>query len=229
MSEFIEQIKTLNERFPLILSEYKNNYDLYYKDNKDQTKLNAYNTSDSQVANCIRDMRNITDTLKAQNYEFVAVISQLNSLIADEQTTNGVLKDKMERMKNVNNGSTTLISDYKENYNETNMRNWAMLIGILVICISFLKFFIIPTSAEGLLLIKNKKLEDANKLVTELQGFAKELNDKRIYYIEGEKRKKMDLDRQKIYERVKAEEEGKYAAQAARDAAQAAAVKLKTK
>lgn len=229
MSEFIEQIKTLNERFPLILSEYKNNYDLYYKDNKDQTKLNAYNTSDSQVAKCIRDMRNITDTLKAQNYEFVAVISQLNSLIADEQTTNGVLKDKMERIKNVNNGSTTLISDYKENYNETNMRNWAMLIGILVICISFLKFFIIPTSAEGLLLIKNKKLEDANKLVTELQGFAKELNDKRIYYIEGEKRKKMDLDRQKIYERVKAEEEGKYAAQAARDAAQAAAVKLKTK
>lgn len=229
MSVFREKIKTLKDQFPVILSEYEKNY----YTGTDQTKLNVYNTYNSQVAKCIRDMRNITDTLKAQNNEFDSIISKYNKLIPDEQKKNALLKRKLNKMKTVNNGSATLIGDYKENYNETSMRNWSMLIGILVVCISFLKFFIIPTSVEGLLLIKNKKLEDANKLVTELQGFAKELNDKRIYYIEGEKRKKMDLDRQKIYERVKAEEEGKYAAQAARDAArdaaQAAAVKLKTK
>ena len=228
MSVFREKIKTLKDQFPVILSEYEKNY----YTGTDQTKLNVYNTYNSQVAKCIRDMRNITDTLKAQNNEFDSIISKYNKLIPDEQKKNALLKRKLNKMKTVNNGSATLIGDYKENYNETSMRNWSMLIGILVVCISFLKFFIIPTSGEGLLLIKNKKLEDANKLVTELQGFAKELNDKRIYYIEGEKRKKMDLDRQKIYERVKAEEEGKYAAQAARDAArdaaQAAAVKLKT-
>ena len=228
MSVFREKIKTLKDQFPVILSEYEKNY----YTGTDQTKLNVYNTYNSQVAKCIRDMRNITDTLKAQNNEFDSIISKYNKLIPDEQKKNALLKRKLNKMKTVNNGSATLIGDYKENYNETSMRNWSMLIGILVVCISFLKFFIIPTSVEGLLLIKNKKLEDANKLVTELQGFAKELNDKRIYYIEGEKRKKMDLDRQKIYERVKAEEEGKYAAQAARDAArdaaQAAAVKLKT-
>ena len=130
-------------------------------------------------------------------------------------------------MKNVNNGSSTLVNDYKENYNETNMRNWAMVIGILAVCISFLKFFIIPTSAEGLLMIKNKKLEDAGNLVKELQKFAIDLNDKRIYYIEGEKRKKTDLEKQRIYERVKAEEEAKYAVQSARQAAAREAAKSK--
>jgi len=223
MSEFREKIQTLNDQFPLILMDYKINYYLYSKDNKDQTKLNAYNTSNAQVANGIRDMRGITETLTVQNYEFVAVISQFNTLIEDEQKKNTKLKDKIETMKNVNNGSTTLISDYKENYNETNMRNWAMFIGIIVICISFLKFFIIPTSSEGLLLIKNKKLEDADKLVKELQGFAKDLNDKRIYYIEGEKRRKEQESRAKIFERVKAEEDAKYAAQVAREAIRAAA------
>ena len=188
MSVFREKIKTLKDQFPVILSEYEKNY----YTGTDQTKLNVYNTYNSQVAKCIRDMRNITDTLKAQNNEFDSIISKYNKLIPDEQKKNALLKRKLNKMKTVNNGSATLIGDYKENYNETSMRNWSMLIGILVVCISFLKFFIIPTSVEGLLLIKNKKLEDANKLVTELQGFAKELNDKRIYYIEGETRKKMD-------------------------------------
>ena len=227
MSEFREKIETLNDQFPVILSDYKRNYDLYYKDTKNQTNLNAYNTSDAQVARCIRDMRDITVTLNAQNNEFVAVISQLNTLIAEEQTKNTELKDQIENMKNVNNGSSTLVNDYKENYNETNMRNWAMVIGILAVCISFLKFFIIPTSAEGLLMIKNKKLEDAGNLVKELQKFAIDLNDKRIYYIEGEKRKKTDLEKQRIYERVKAEEEAKYAVQSARQAAAREAAKSK--
>jgi hypothetical protein len=218
MSEFREKIQTLKDQFPVILSEYEKNY----YTGTDQTKLNVYNTYNSNVAKCIRDMRDITVTLQAQNNGFVDVMSQLNKLIADEQRKNTELKDQIENMKNVNNGSATLVSDYKENYNETNMRNWAMVIGILAICISFLKFFIIPTSAEGMLMIKNKKLEDAGNLVKELQKFAIDLNDKRIYYIEGEKRKKTDLEKQRIYERVKAEEEAKYAVQSAREAAAAA-------
>jgi hypothetical protein len=179
MSEFREKIKTLKSQFPVILSEYKRNYDLYSKDKKDQTKLSVYNTSNSQVAKCIRDMTDITTALKAQNNEFVGIMRQLNRLIIGEQKKNALLKRKLNKMNNVNNGSATLIDDYKENYNETNMRNWAMFIGILVVCISSLKTFIIPTSVEGLLLIKTKKLEDAKKLLEDLQGFAKDLNDKR--------------------------------------------------
>lgn len=222
MSEFREKTQTLNDQFPVILSDYKRNYDLYYKDTKNQTKLNAYNTSDAQVAKCIRDMRDITVRLQAQNNEFVAIMSQLNKLIADEQKKNTELKDKIEKMKNVNAGSTTLVRDYKENYNETNMRNWAMFLGIFAICVSFANIFIVPTYADSSMILKDR-LDKAKNLVTELQGFAKDLNDKRIYYIEGEKRRKTDLEKQKIYERVKAEEEAKYAAQAARDAAREAA------
>ena len=64
MSEFREKIQTLNEQFPGILSDYKKNYDLYYKDTKNQGNLNAYNTSDAQVARCIRDMRDVTVKLQ---------------------------------------------------------------------------------------------------------------------------------------------------------------------
>lgn len=218
MSEFREKIQTLKDQFPVILSEYEKNY----YTGTDQTKLNVYNTYNSNVAKCIRDMRNITVTLQAQNKGFVDVMSQLNKLIADEQRKNTELKVKIQNMKNVNNGSATLVSDYKENYNETNMRNWAMVIGILAICVSFANIFIVPTYADSSMILKGR-LDKAKNLVTELQGFAKDLNDKRIYYIEGEKMRKKDLEKQKIYERVKAEEEAKYAAQAARDAAREAA------
>lgn len=218
MSEFREKIKTLKSQFPAILSEYKKNYDLYSKDKNDQTKLSVYNTSNSQVAKCIRDMRGITDTLKAQNYEFVAVISQLNSLIAKEQKKHIKLNGKMKKMNNVNNGSATLIGDYKENYNETNMRNWAMFIGILVVCISSLKTFIIPTSVEGLLLIKTKKLEDAKKLLEDLQGFATELNDKRKNLVFKDKMREIETNEAKIFR----EKDLEYRANAAAEAAAAA-------
>lgn len=197
MSEFREKIQTLNEQFPVILSDYKRNYDLYYKDTKNQTKLNAYNTSDAQVARCIRDMRDITVTLNAQNNEFVAVISQLNKLITVEQTKNTELKDKIEKMKNINNGSETLIRDYKENYNETNMRNWALFIGILVICISFLKIFIIPDSAEAMLLIKDKKINEANALFNKLLLLATSSNTKRLALEAREKKQKIEQELQK--------------------------------
>jgi hypothetical protein len=213
MSEFREKIQTLKEQFPVILSDYKSNYDRYSKDNKVQANLNAYNTSNSQVAKCIRDMTDITVTLKAQNNEFVAIMSQLNTLIADEQKKNTILKDKLNMMKNVNNGSATLVSDYKENYNETNMRNWAMFIGILVICISSLKVFIIPTSTEGILMIKNKKLEEAQKLFDNLQGLAKDINKQRNDYIIKEKLKKEEEEYNKEYNRQRLLQRAKLDAQ----------------
>jgi hypothetical protein len=213
MSEFREKIQTLKEQFPVILSDYKINYDRYSKDNKVQANLNAYNTSNSQVAKCIRDITDITVTLKAQNNEFVAIMSQLNTLIADEQKKNTILKDKLNMMKNVNNGSATLVSDYKENYNETNMRNWAMFIGILVICISSLKVFIIPTSTEGILMIKNKKLEEAQKLFENLQGLAKDINKQRNDYIIKEKLKKEEEEYNKEYNRQRLLQRAKLDAQ----------------
>jgi len=215
MSEFREKIQTLKEQFPVILSDYKSNYDRYSKDNKVQANLNAYNTSNSQVAKCIRDMSDITVTLKEQNNEFVAIMSQLNTLIAEEQRKNTILKDKLNMMKNVNNGSATLVSDYKENYNETNMRNWAMFIGILVICISSLKVFIIPTSTEGILMIKNKKLEEAQKLFENLQGLAKDINKQRNDYIIKEKLKKEEEEYNKEYNRQRLLQRAKYDAQRA--------------
>lgn len=199
MSEFREKIKTLNDQFPVILSDYKRNYDLYYKDNKDQTKLNAYNTSNSQVAKCIRDMTDITVQLRSQNKEFVTIMTQLNTLIADEQKKNTELKERIEYMKNVNNGSATLVSDYKENYNETNLRNWAMFIGILIICISSLKVFIIPTSAEGILMIKNKKIQEAKELFDNLQVLARDINKQRNDYIIKERLRKENEEYNKEY------------------------------
>jgi hypothetical protein len=201
MSEFREKIKTLNDQFPVILSDYKRNYDLYSNDNKDQTKLNAYNTSNSQVAKCIRDMTDITVQLRSQNKEFDTIMTQLNTLIADEQKKNTELKERIEYMKNVNNGSATLVSDYKENYNETNLRNWAMFIGILVICISSLKVFIIPTSAEGILMIKNKKIQEAKELFDNLQGLARDINKQRNDYIIKERLRKENEEYNKEYDK----------------------------
>ena len=209
MSVFREKIKTLKDQFPVILSEYEKNY----YTGTDQTKLNVYNTYNSQVAKCIRDMRNITDTLKAQNNEFDSIISKYNKLIPDEQKKNALLKRKLNKMKTVNNGSATLIGDYKENYNETSMRNWSMLIGILVVCISFLKFFIIPTSVEGLLLIKTKKLDDAKKLLEDLQKFATELNDKRKNLVFTDKMREIEAKEAKIFREKELEYRAKRAAE----------------
>lgn len=209
MSAFREKIKTLKDQFPVILSEYEKNY----YTGTDQTKLNVYNTYNSQVAKCIRDMRNITDTLKVQNNEFDAIISKYNKLIPDEQKKNALLKRKLNKMKTVNNGSATLIGDYKENYNETSMRNWSMLIGILVVCISFLKFFIIPTSVEGLLLIKTKKLDDAKKLLEDLQKFATELNDKRKNLVFTDKMREIEAKEAKIFREKELEYRAKSAAE----------------
>lgn len=200
MSEFREKIQTLNEQFPGILSDYKKNYDLYYKDTKNQGNLNAYNTSDAQVARCIRDMRDVTVKLQLQNNEFVDIMSQLNTLIADEQIKNTELKDKIERMKNVNNGSSTLVSDYKENYNETNMRNWAIFLGIFAICVSFSNIFIVPTYANSSLILKGR-LDKAKEYIQKIEEVAKDLNKKRTEYVINEKVRKENEEYNKEYDK----------------------------
>jgi len=202
-SELREKIITLYNQFPAILSDYKSNYQLYYNDTKDQTKLNSYYNSKSQVGKCIRDMTYITYMLEMINYEFPIVTKQLNALITIEKNKNIYLKNKIANMTNVNNGSVILVSDYKENYNETNMRNWAMFAGILAICISFLKIFIIPDSAEAMLLIKEKTINEAKALLDKTLSLAKELDTKRFISKAREEKQKTELELQK---RIKAEE-----------------------
>jgi SMC interacting uncharacterized protein involved in chromosome segregation len=149
-AEYLEnKIKTLEEKLPAILDDFKKYYIFY---NKTPT-YNEYQTI----------FENLKSNLDSINSELFAISNQvengsqfisnqllkINNLIESEKSKNTKLKSKKHHLNNKYNGSKELINEYKQIYNNKYLRNIFLFVGIFIGVLLLYKFFSQPSTTTS--------------------------------------------------------------------------------
>lgn len=135
-NKFISQFTAIKEKITPILADYKTIYVLYNK-NPDYTDYqqmfaNIQNNVDninSQLFTTLNDVQYDIDEL---NKKLVC----LNYFITDEKEKNKKIKKHLGIVEEKKHASSELIYDYKNIYDEGYLRNWGLIISIIIVGIA---------------------------------------------------------------------------------------------
>ena len=130
--KFREKLESLIQQLPSILDDY-NKYSVLYNKNPDyneyQQSFNGIqgnlNELNSQLFMLSNDVDSNTD--KVNDY-----LIKLNRLINIEKNKNTKLKKQLGNIEGENEATTEMIVNYKEMYNNDYLRNWGLLLSIVL-------------------------------------------------------------------------------------------------
>ena len=138
---FNQKLESLKQQLPPILDDY-NKYSVLYNKNPDyneyqqsfdiiQGNLNQFNSEVFMLSNNVQ-----SETDKINKY-----LNQLNSLITIEKSKRTDLKKKLGNIESDNNATTEMIINYKEIYNNDYLRNWGLLLSIVLAGLAISKIY----------------------------------------------------------------------------------------
>jgi hypothetical protein len=131
--EFKERLKTIKEKAPYILADFKNVFVLYNKDPNYPDYQQMFANIQSNVTNINSQLFSVLNDVQFNIDELNKKLFCLNGLITQEKMKNKVLKRRSGIIEEKNNASSELIYDYKNIYEEGYLRNWALIISIIIV------------------------------------------------------------------------------------------------
>jgi len=140
-SKYLSEIKTIQDKLPSVLDDFKKYYVFYNKNptyTEYQTILeNLKGDLNSMTSELFKISNNVEQNIKSISKNF----NELNKLIQKEKAKNTRLMLVYNDFKKNYNGSKLMIDEYKQIYNEKFMNNCFILIGIIVNGIMLAKIF----------------------------------------------------------------------------------------
>ena len=140
--EFLNKLNILKEQLPSILDDFKKYYVFYNKNPENneyqqmfeniKTNLNSINSQLFMVKN------NVQSKTDKVNKNMV----QLNKLIQQDKKINADVKKKLRAIYEENYSAFELISDYNKMYEIEYLRNWALLLSIILVCFVVSRVFL---------------------------------------------------------------------------------------
>ena len=167
--QYLLRIKSISDQYFSMLTDYKKYYIASNQNPSDNSKKKFLDESSINLTRKYNELVNLQTEITRLNNEIVTNSSGLNSKLKIEKTTNTDFKKKLTALDPIKSSATMLISDYKTNYNDNNIKNWSLLIGIIVSCAIITYMFRIPTTIDGILKTKD---ETITKLYKEGSDYA---------------------------------------------------------
>ena len=138
---FLSRTRVLEDQLPSILDDFQKYYVFYNKNPEydeyqkmfDNIKSNLH-TINSNLFSVMNDVDSATESVNKK-------LAALNVLIRREKLKNTLLKRRLGIAEDKYNGSDEMISNYKEMYEVKYLRNWSMLLGVVVLSIAMGKTF----------------------------------------------------------------------------------------
>jgi hypothetical protein len=218
--QYIGIITTISDQYNSILTEYKKFY-IAVNNNNSTTNTKNFDNSSALLVKKYNELVKLQSEISDLNKRIVSDVTDLNSKIKTEKVATKDFKKKLTALAPINSSSNMLISDYNENYNDKNTKNWSLLIGILVSCAMIIFIFRIPTTKDQMLRVKE---ETITKLYKEGSDYASKYQALK----EKGKQKAAEAERILSYNIQRVKEYKKRADELVKEQAEAAAVKAPT-
>ena len=136
--EIKEKIHTLQQQLPAILDDFKKYYVFYNKNPEYPEYQQMFENIKNNLNKLNSKLFSLSNEIDVNTDEINKKLIALNLMIRKEREKNKELKHKLNFVEHKNNASTELISDYKKMYDYGYLRNWSLIISI-VVSISLIK------------------------------------------------------------------------------------------
>ena len=130
--KFSQKLVSLKQQLPSILDDY-NKYSVFYNKNPD---YNEYQQSFDRIQGNLNQLNSelfmLSNNVQTETDEVNKYLNQLNKLITIEKSIRSDLKKQLGNVKSDKNATTEMIDNYKEMYNNGYLRNWGLLLSIIL-------------------------------------------------------------------------------------------------
>jgi len=131
--EFQQKLQTLKEKAPYVLAEFKTAYVLYNKNPEYPDYQQIFASTQSNVDNISSQMFTLLNDVQYNVNNLNKKMLCLNAKIEEEKNKNKILKKNNGLVDEQNNAASELIYDYKNIYEEGYLRNWGLIISIIIV------------------------------------------------------------------------------------------------
>jgi septation ring formation regulator EzrA len=134
-------IKTIEEKLPSILDDFKKYYVFYNKNPGYDEYKSIFENLKANITDIENQLFKISNKVDSDIANTSKQLLQFNKLIEKERARYSKLKSQVAQYNNKYNGSKELISNYKEIYNLNYLRNIFMFLGIIIAIVTLLQIF----------------------------------------------------------------------------------------
>ena len=127
------KLTTLDEQLPHILDEYKKYYVFLHKNPEYPDYQQMFANVQANLANIGSEFFKMINQLDVDTDLLNKKLTCLNALIVKEKRKNIFLKRRLGIVENKSNAASELIYDYREIYDEGYLRNWALILSIIIV------------------------------------------------------------------------------------------------
>ena len=138
---FKEKITELEDKLPFILEDFKKNYVLYNKDQDYNEYQQIFEVSKGNLQQINFDLSTIETNVSTNIDKLNEQLNELNRQIEEEREENRMFKSKLGLLEDGSNSMDEMIHDYKKKYHLAYLRNWGLLLSILVVCFTMKSIF----------------------------------------------------------------------------------------
>jgi len=139
--EFNNKIKTLQEKLPAILDDFKKYYVFFNKNPTYSEYQQIYENLKDNLNTISNELISITNDVEKNTKNIGEFLLKINQSIEKEKNKNIKLKSIESNINNSYNGSRVMINEYKEIYNSKYYNNIFMFIGIIISGATLVKVF----------------------------------------------------------------------------------------
>jgi len=139
--EFNNKIKTLQEKLPTILDDFKKYYVFFNKNPTYSEYQTIYENLKGNLNSIGNELLSITSEVEKNTKDIGNFLLKINESIEKEKNKNIKLKSIESNINNSYNGSRVMINEYKEIYNLKYYNNILMFIGIIISGTTLIKVF----------------------------------------------------------------------------------------
>jgi CCR4-NOT transcriptional regulation complex NOT5 subunit len=139
--EFNNKIKTIQEKLPTILDDFKKYYVFFNKNPTYSEYQTIYENLKGNLNSISNELLSITSDVEKNTQNIGEFLLKINESIEKEKNKNSKLKSIVSNINNSYNGSRIMVSQYKERYNSKYYNNILLFIGIIISGTALIKVF----------------------------------------------------------------------------------------
>ena len=149
--EYLENnIKTLEEKLPAILDDFKKYYIFYNKTPTYNEYQTIFENLKSNLDSINSELFDISTKVENSSQFISDQLLKMNILIEKEKSKNTTLQSNTYDLNNKYHGSKEMIIEYKQIYNNKYIRNISLFVGIFIGVLLLYIFFSQPSTKTSI-------------------------------------------------------------------------------
>ena len=141
-SIFLNKLNILKQQLPSILDDFKKYYIFYNKNPENSEYQQMFENIKNNLNNINSQLFMVKNNVQSKTDKVNKNMVQLNKLIQQDKKINADVKKKLRAIYEQNYSAFELISDYNKMYEIEYLRNWALLLSIILVCFVVSRVFL---------------------------------------------------------------------------------------